>query len=108
MRKSYRRFPSPQVLHRDISTPLGRPSPIPANSDPGPRVLAHDETILTLCVTDVQNNVSISIELASIYSESRIVVVADPRRLYENCDFDRRVLLGAGFIIFGLNILHPL
>src|SRR6267154_3988808 len=31
-----------------------------------PRVLVHDETILPLCITDVQKNVSISIDLASI------------------------------------------
>src|SRR6266853_3590555 len=36
-----------------------------------PRVLAHDETILTLCVTNVQKNVSISIDFSSIYIGER-------------------------------------
>jgi hypothetical protein len=31
------------------------------------RVLVHDKTIVPLCITDVQKDVSISIELASIY-----------------------------------------
>jgi hypothetical protein len=33
------------------------------------RVLVHDETILTLCVTNVHKNVSISIDFASIDTE---------------------------------------
>src|SRR4029077_7154991 len=33
------------------------------------RVLVHDETILTFCITNVHNNVSKSIDLASIDSE---------------------------------------
>jgi hypothetical protein len=38
------------------------------------RVLVHDETILTFRITDVQKNVSISIDFASIDSEARIFV----------------------------------
>jgi hypothetical protein len=33
------------------------------------RVLVHDETILPFCITDVQKNESISIDLASMDSE---------------------------------------
>jgi hypothetical protein len=33
------------------------------------RALVHDETIVPLCITDVQKNVSISIDLASIDTE---------------------------------------
>jgi hypothetical protein len=33
------------------------------------RVLVHDKTILLFCITDVQYNISISIDFASIDSE---------------------------------------
>src|SRR6266852_4862591 len=38
------------------------------------RVLVHDQTILTLCITNVHKNVSKSIELTSIDSEARMLV----------------------------------
>src|SRR4029077_6895144 len=58
-----------RLLKSRIKIFRGRPKGLPQYQptvDRVSRVLVHDKTILTLCVTNVQNNVSISIELASI------------------------------------------